>query len=133
MALIQVTGRIGSINASNTVFILWEKVELKNGSTMNRMWKLWGDASLGLGEGDYLTVRGEYSSSPEVGMDGLVKTYTNAKGQVVSNYDLMINFPEIMELKPSATKTFESAGIDGDDARKYGGSYGHLKTDDSPF
>lgn len=133
MALIQVTGRIGSINASNTVFIIWEKVELKNGSTINRMWKLWGDASLGLGEGDYLTVRGEWSASPEIDINGEVKTFTNSKGQVLTNYDWMINNPEILELKPSATKTFESAGIDADDARKYGGSYGHLIADDNPF
>jgi len=133
MALIQVTGRIGSINASNTVFILWEKVELKNGSTINRMFKIWGDASLGLGEGDYLTVRGEYSTQPETDMNGQVKTFTNSKGQVLTNYDWMINNPEILELKPSATKTFESAGIDQDDARKYGGSYGHLIADDNPF
>lgn len=120
MAAIQVSGRIGSVNTAGTLYVLWEKKTLPNGMELKFMWRIFGTSALGLGEGDIVTIRGEYSSAPSEDINGQIGTYTDKKGRQITKTDLFINNPEVLEHKPSETKTYESAGIDGDDVRKYG-------------
>lgn len=121
MAIITVSGDIKT-GANPRRVTLWETytVEQANGSVKEnrRPFTVWFQDVHPLADGDWVELRGEFSSkiSETKSQDGtsVINTWTRADGTVMQNIDLIINKPELLARQNNART------VDQDDAAKYG-------------
>lgn len=130
MAKINVNGTVTTPSKTGSFFILWEKFDLNNGTEGKRRWTVWQPVPINWTEGTWVEIEGEFGESIQREETGAPKTFSDKNGHLLTQRDLVINNAVIIREKIAAPAP---EGLDADDARKYGGPYGHLKVDDNPF
>jgi hypothetical protein len=132
-ATIKVAGTVQLTKTeSRSVITLWDTTyNDKLQKDIKTAYKVWTDVPGDWTEGTWIEITGTLSVRPSINMDGTPRTYVDSKGNTITAHDLNINDVTILnaKIKDNAGAT----GRDLDDEAKYGGTYGHLKVDDSPF
>lgn len=123
MAKVKVNGTISLPKNGYKSFVnLWEIYDLpKTGQEAKRLWKVWTTAlPTDITEGSWIEVEGDFSIAVDKDHEGQIRTYQDKNGNIITAHSISIQEPVILQVKMKDNSA--AAGIDLDDARKYGTS-----------
>ena len=107
-------------SGSTSVVSLWTSTyNDKLGKDLKTRYTLWMNVPGDWTDGTWVEVEGSLSVRPSMQQDGTPRTYLDSKGNTITAHDLNVNDVVIKQAKPK-TNAPETAGVDLDDARKYG-------------
>jgi len=129
----QVAGTVQLTSTGNTtVLTLWNVSYNETlQKDMKQPYKLWMNVPGDWTNGTFVEVVGVLTTRPAYNVDGSLSTWTNSKGEIITNMDWNLNNVEV--LKVDIKTGADTTGIDLDDMRKYGTPLQQTIMDDNPF
>jgi hypothetical protein len=116
--IIRLSGTV-TVSKSSSVVSLWTtNYNDKLAKDIKTLYKLWMDVPGDWTDGTWIEVEGSLSVRPSFLQDGTLRTYQDAKGNTITSHDLNVNDVRLIQAK--VKDNTGAAGIDLDDARKYG-------------
>jgi len=116
--IIRLSGTV-SVSKSSSVISLWTtNYNDKLQKDIKTLYKLWMDVPGDWTDGTWIEIEGSLSVRPSFLQDGTLRTYQDAKGNVITAHDLNVN--DIRLIQAKVKDNAGATGIDLDDAAKYG-------------
>lgn len=116
--IIRLNGTVQASKSSSVISLWTTNYNDKLQKDIKTLYKLWMDVPGDWTDGTWIEIEGSLSVRPSFMQDGTVRTYQDSKGNTITAHDLNVNDVRIMQAK--VKDNTGAAGIDLDDARKYG-------------
>ena len=129
----QVAGTVQLTSTGNTsVLTLWNtSYNEALQKDIKQPYKIWMQVPADWTNGIFVELVGTLSTRPAYNADGTLSTWTNNKGEVITNFDWNLNNVDV--LKADIKTGADTSGVDMDDVRKYGSPLMQTIMDDNPF
>lgn len=116
--IIRLSGTVQAGKSLSVISLWTTNYNDKLQKDIKTLYKVWMPVPGEWTDGTWIELEGTLSVRPSMLQDGSPRTYQDSKGNIITAHDLNVNDVNIIQVKLKESNA--PAGIDLDDARKYG-------------